>query len=102
MSDLVRLFGGSYLDGCEVNLLDWCGLELTDEEEDRLDIETTDLLEEAGAYVEIDREIDDAPPGMNDTYYSVYCSDEESFKRNLKAKIIELISGQFDPREDLC
>ena len=84
-----KVFTGSYIDGCKVDLPTWAGVELTDDQHDRLwsDINETDLIEEAGGFVEIDEAIEDAPPGMNDTYYSVYCSDVEEFKDSIRTVI---------------
>lgn len=84
-----KVFSGSYIDGCEVNILEWAGVELTDAQYDKLwsVVNETDLIEEAGGFVEIDEVIEDAPPGMNDTYYSVYCSDVEEFKECLRTVI---------------
>lgn len=88
------LFGGSYIDGCDVDLVEWCGLELVDEQLDKLwgEINANDLLEEAGACVVIEEAIDDAPPGMNDTYYSVL-GDEDELKEGLKREILAIING---------
>lgn len=73
-----------------MNLPHWAGLKLTNKQHDSLwnDVNETDLLEAAGAIVEIDEQIDDAGPGMNDTYYTVYCSDVEEFRESLKTEIL--------------
>jgi hypothetical protein len=95
MSELVEIedLRGSYLNGCGVGVVEWCGLELTDQEHDELwnDINETDLLEQAGAFVEVYREVDDALPGMNDTYYTVWYESEADLKRDLKAEIISIV-----------
>lgn len=93
----MEIFMGSYIDGCDVDLVHWCGLELTDAQSDQLwgNINSTDLLEQAGAYVETEEEIDDAAPGMNDTYYSVTCDDVDKFRESLKAEILSIISEKM-------
>ncbi len=93
MSSFKRLCKGSYLDGCDLDIVEWCGLALTDEQHDALwsDISETGLLERAGAYIDIEEVIEDAPPGLNDTYYSVFCDDEEDFKQHLKEEILTII-----------
>lgn len=84
-----KAFTGSYIDGCEVDIPSWAGIKLTDAQHDSLwsDINETDLIEEAGGFVEIDEAIEDLRPGMNDTYYSVYCSDVEDFKDRIRMVI---------------
>jgi hypothetical protein len=88
-----HIFNGSYIDGCNVDIPKWCGLILTPEQEEKLweDINETDLLEGAGGYVDITRQDDGNVPGMDDTYYSVSCSDVEEFKASLRKFILEVI-----------
>ncbi len=85
---------GSYMDGCNIDLPRWCGLELTDEEHNALwgHINTRDLLEAAGAYLEIEEGPDDTP-GMSDTYYTVSYDDE--FKGKLKENILNIINNNI-------
>jgi hypothetical protein len=95
MSSSDELFRGSYIDGCGVNLVDWCGLKLTNDQDNKLwgQINDTDLIERAGGFVDIEEQIDDAPPGMNDTYYSVTCLDEKTFKESLQEEIMAIVNG---------
>lgn len=90
---MIKVFEGSYIDGCSVNIVSWCGLELTDEQHDKLvnASNETDLLEAAGADVQIDCAAEDLPPGMNDTWYSVNCDDIKAFKAGLQSTILRLI-----------
>ena len=90
---MIKVFEGSYIDGCSVDIVRWCGLELTDEQHDALPnaMNDTDLLEAAGAEVQIDDAAEDLPPGMNDTWYSVYCEDIDAFKASLRSTILRLI-----------
>ena len=74
---------GSELNGFDVSIPAWAGLELTEAEEDRLYAETRliRLVEEClGADLDVRRE-EDAGPGMNDTYYTVWTYDVEARRR---------------------
>jgi hypothetical protein len=90
---MIKVFEGSYIDGCSVDIVSWCGLELTDQQHDSLlnAKNETDLLEEAGAEVQIEYAAEELPPGMNDTWYSVYCDDIDAFKASLRSTILQLV-----------
>lgn len=90
-----QVFAGSYIDGPDVDLVDYASIELTDDERGRLWEATSAvrLLEECMACaLVIDDAIDDAAPGMNDTFYSVWCADETALKRELANLIRQHIS----------
>ena len=91
-----HVFNGSYLNGCNVNIPKWCGLNLSPEQEDSLwwNMNETDLLEQAGGYVDITRQDDGNIPGTADTHYSVSCDDVEKFKESLRKEILEIIGGK--------
>jgi hypothetical protein len=92
-----KLFVGSYMDGlCNesdgdfVDLAEWAGLKLNDEQRDRFwdEYNITRLLGDCdSAEIFIDEQVEDHLPGMNDTYYSVYTNDPEGLKAELREVI---------------
>ncbi|MGP0088754.1 MAG: hypothetical protein ACLPKB_02160 [Xanthobacteraceae bacterium] len=94
MATVTKAFSGSSLDGLDVNLFDWVGLTLSDEQEDLVWAEHNErsLLDLClSALIEIDQEVDDAGPGLNDTYFSVYARDIEALRQELRSVIIGLV-----------
>jgi hypothetical protein len=94
MATGTKIFSGSYLDGLGIDLFAWAGFILTDEQKDLVWAEHNlkSLLELCpSAEIEIEEEIDDAPPGMNDTFYSVYSEDAELTRQELRRVILRLV-----------
>ncbi|CAB4164958.1 hypothetical protein UFOVP833_9 [uncultured Caudovirales phage] len=89
-------FRGSYGNGADVDIVEWCGLKLSSEQRHALwdNINVTDLIDltQSGS-IDIEREIDDAPPGLNDTYYAVSTNKSiREFKNELRAAIVAVIT----------
>jgi hypothetical protein len=92
-----KLFTGSYIDGLSIDLLDWAGIELSDQQIDSIWAEHNEmsLLELCpSAEIEIEREIDDQAPGLNDTYFSVYSEDADELRQQLRQLIDGLIGSK--------
>lgn len=43
------------------------------------------------AEIVIENAVDDHAPGMNDTYYSVYCNDPKRLRKELREAIMSII-----------
>jgi hypothetical protein len=88
----VAVLTGSYIDGPSEDLAGWVGLGLSDDDADRLAsiVDSRRLLQEcSSAEVEVTEEVDDAPPGLNDTYYTVWTDDVQGLKAELRALIVK-------------
>lgn len=90
-----EIFGSVY-NGCEVNLIRFCGLELTDEQLNTLWANTTEyhLLIAAGADLEEDT-FDEGMSGQSDIGYTTVVTD--SFKNHLKEVILDIINESWFP-----
>ena len=89
------VFEGSLMDGVDEDLPSWCGLSLTDEEQDIVtdEINQIDLLMRCPS---IDYYKEEGPdiPRFSDTFYKfVVCSpeEEENLKDELKEEILSII-----------
>jgi hypothetical protein len=88
----VRAFGGSMMDGPDVDVVAWAGVQLTEEEEDRLWSEhsVTDLLEECGGVYVATEEGPDVPL-YSDTFFTVFAPSAESLREELAAVILNTV-----------
>ena len=89
-----KVFSGSYIDGLSVDLIEWAGVTLTDEQHDHLwgEYNEVSLLELCdNADIVIEEEIDDQWPGMNDTYYAVFSDAPDRLKEELRAVILSIV-----------
>ncbi|MDC3225021.1 hypothetical protein OAU26_08810 [Mariniblastus sp.] len=99
MSDDDDTITGSYVNGCDVNLISLCGLDLSDDQNDALwgNINEHDLLEAAGANLELEMD-EDGMPSMSDVYYIAHVDD--GFTESLKEVILEIIEeSECDPSD---
>jgi hypothetical protein len=89
-----KIFSGSISDGLSIDLPEWAGLKLTDDQHDQLwsEYDEQSLLELCDeAEIVIENAVDDHAPGMNDTYYSVYCNDPKRLRKELRQAIMSII-----------
>jgi len=86
-------FSGSLMDGPDLDLVAFAGLELTDEESDRLVDETNmrDLLCECESVQEVEKYEVDEITGMSDVYYEYCVSFPEGLRGELRTLILERI-----------
>ena len=91
------IFEGSLMDGVDEDLPSWCGLSLTDEEQDIVtdEINQIDLLMRCPS---IDYYKEEGPdiPRFSDTFYKfiVYSTEEEeNLKDELKEEILSIIQN---------
>lgn len=91
---------GSYGDGLwPFSLLDWCGLDLTDDEQDRLWAQTTDLrLLQSSAYCDWETvgETDDVPSG-SDEFFEFTSGNAEKVKFDVREEVFRLIDTRSGP-----
>ena len=91
------IFEGSLMDGVDEDLPSWCGLSLTDEEQDIVtdEINQIDLLMRCPSIDYYEEEGPDIPR-FSDTYYKfvVYSTEEEeNLKEELKEEILSIIQN---------
>ena len=82
------------MDGPNVNVLAWAGIDLSDEDHDKLFAHCTiEALVElcASADLEVTDEFEGDVPGSSDTFYEVRIDDPDSFKRELRDEIERLL-----------
>lgn len=89
------VFSGSLVDGPSIDLIELSGLELTDDEQDRVWENTSprDLLDEAGCE-EIELEEFEGGPGMSDTFYEYRCGPKETFVSELRAVLLRYLGRE--------
>ena len=92
------IFTGSAMDGIYgVNLISWCGLSLSDEDQDKLtdSINQIDLLMRCPSIVVYKEEGPDIPR-FSDTFYEFVVDspqEEENVKSELKEEILSIIKN---------
>ncbi len=86
-------FSGSLMEGPDLDLVAFAGLELSDEEHDRLVENTTDrdLLCECESVQENEMYEVDEIPGMSDVYYEYCVSYPEGLREELRTLILDRI-----------
>ncbi len=86
------VFSGSLLDGLSVDLIDLAGLDLDDDERDRIWERLTprDVLIEYCDCAEIDIDEFEGGPGMSDRYFEYRCGNKREFVERLRAALLEL------------
>jgi len=86
-------FSGSLMDGPDLDPVTFSGLELSDEESDRLVDETNmrDLLCECESVQEVEKYEVDEITGMSDVYYEYCVSYPEGLRDELRTLILERI-----------
>ena len=85
------VFFGSLMNGLNVDLVTWCGMDpLSDKQHDLLwgTINEQDLLEECDAAEICFTEETDDQPGYSDAYYEVHCEDEMALKDQVRTAIM--------------
>ena len=82
-------FGGTLIEGPDLDLLEFSGLELSEDDEERLwgDTNPRDLLMECPSVEEVELEEIDDQPGLSDSEYEYVVRDEEKFRKELRAVI---------------
>ena len=93
MSNDTFIFHGSLTDGPEFNLLQFAGLDLTDEEHDRLWDRTNprDFLLQALDIDEIVLDDFEGGPGQSDVFYEYRYASEEDFVRDLRKALFRYL-----------
>ena len=91
------IFTGSAMDGVMEDLFSWCGLSLTDEDQDKVweEINSIDLLMRCPSIDYYEEEGPDIPRS-SDTFYKfvVYSpEEEENLKDELKEEILSIIQN---------
>ena len=84
------------MDGPNVNVLAWAGIDLSDEEHDKIfGQHTIESLVElcASADLEVTEEFEGDVPGSSDTFYVVKIDEPEEFKRELRQLIDDLLEN---------
>jgi hypothetical protein len=97
------MFTGSAIDGCDRDVAEWLGLEVPETLFERLqDLLSFHGLQElieqcpSGRF-EIDEQIDDAGPGLSDTYWRVTATSTTGFKAELKEAVCESLKIPVPP-----
>jgi hypothetical protein len=87
---------GSLIDGLEIDLVALAGLDLTDDERDRLweAINERDLLTDELLCAEIDLYETDGAPGISDRYVEYRCGPRKDFVKRLRAALLKYCSPQ--------
>jgi len=87
---------GSLVDGLELDLVALAGLELTDEQRDRLweAIDQRSLLTDELDCAEIDLYETDGAPGISDRYVEYRCGPKKDFVKRLRAVLLKFCSPQ--------
>jgi len=87
------ILSGSLMDGPDLDLVAFAGLELSDEESDRLVDETNmrDLLCECESVQEVEKYEVDEIPGMSDVYYEYRVSDPVGLREEVRTLILDRI-----------
>jgi hypothetical protein len=91
-----KVFSGSVSDGLSMNLPEWAGVTLTEDQYDQLwgEYDERSLLELCDeAEIVIEEALEGHLPGMNDTYYSVYCNDPDRLREELRKTIMSIVEG---------
>lgn len=87
-----KLFGGSYMDGPDVDLVAWSGARITDGQVEALWSDNTpERLIEKCSSAFMDTEEFDGPSGQSDTFYTVHAADPERFRKELAAVILKAV-----------
>jgi len=91
------IFEGSLMDGVDEDLPSWCGLSLTDEEQDIVtdEINQIDLLMRCPSIIYYKEEGPDIPR-FSDTYYTFVVGspqEEMNLKAELKEEILSIIEN---------
>ena len=90
-------FTGSLVDGPGIDLLELAGLDLTDEEHDRIwnAISPRDLLVEELSEVceEIELSEFEGGPGQSDTFYEYHCANKTAFVAQLRRVLRALLKA---------
>lgn len=91
---------GSYMDGVNIDVLRWCGLEtLTYEEQDNLWEKTTEVgLFENCSSCDVEETLGtEEMPGQSDIFVKVVTSNLSQCKLEIRRKILAIIKGdKFD------
>ena len=95
MSEEKIIFEGSLMDGVNEHLPSWCGLSLSDEEEDKIWMNTNslDLIMNCPSIDYYEEEVPDIPL-YSDTYYKFVVSSSKqlmNLKDELKKEILFII-----------
>ena len=87
-------FSASLMDGPDVDLLTFCGLQLSSEHQDVLSDSgpLSDLVERCDAAECIEVGDVDQIPGMSDVFYWIAINDADVFARQLREAIVQILS----------
>ena len=88
-------FTGSLISGPDVDLLELAGLELTDEEQERLWDQTTPrrVLVDHLLVEEFEIRATEGGPGNSDSLYEYRCGDKDAFLNRLRAVLLKFARG---------
>jgi hypothetical protein len=87
------VFKGTLIEGPEIDLIELSGLNLSDEQTDKLWEQTTpqSLLTDDLGCEEIEVEGQDDIPGMSDSIYQYHCVEREAFILRLRTAILNYL-----------
>jgi len=95
MSDEDFTFTGSLISGPDVDLVELAGLQLTDEEQERLWDQTTPrrVLVDYLLVEEFEIRAIEGGPGNSDSFYEYRCGDKDAFLKRLREVLLKFARG---------
>lgn len=89
-------FTGSLMDGPDFDAIKFSGLELSDDELERLweEVHPLTLIRECTSVLELDTGEIDEIPGQSDAYFEYRVEDPEAFRKELREAILSVLSSR--------
>ena len=93
MNKYQHVCNGSLMDGLDIDLLDWAGIDYTDDEYEKFweDVNDRKIMDDCdNSEFEVTGEIDEIP-GQSDEFFKVYTWNIEALKNEIREKFKEKV-----------